>query len=115
MARVLVNSGEPLTAGNDWVFTITLQRNTVAVDVTGGTVTTSLWRWSPGPPTEEIADHAVTLTTPGSGIVTLTITDTENANLKEGTYRGDVKVVYSGGTVEHFGEYYELKVRRPLT
>lgn len=115
MARVLINSGEPLTAGDDWVFTITLERDGVAVNVTSATVTSSLHKWSPEPHEEVIADHAIVLTTAASGIVTLTITDTENAGLIEGTYRGDVKVVYSGGAVEHFGEYYELKVRRPLT
>ena|SRR3990167_7801497 len=114
MARVLINSGEPLTTGDDWVFTITLQRDGVAVNVTGATVTASLWQWAPVKQLA-IAAHAVTLTTAASGIVTLTITDTENAGLVEGTYRGDLKVVYSDATVEHFGEYYELKVRSPLT
>lgn len=115
MARVLVNDGEPLTAANDWVFTITLQRDGAGVDVTSATVTSSLWLWTPSKKVEVIADHAVVLTTAASGIVTLTILDSENAGLMEGIYRGDVKVVYSGGAVEHFGEYFELKVRRGLT
>ena len=113
-----INEGKPFVAGDDWVMTVTLTRTT-AVDVTGATVTASIWRYPPAKLVEALADHAVVLTTAASGIVTLTVTDVESLPLSAGNYKVDFKVVYSDATVEHFGgsdgEPFEFRVRRPLT
>ena len=112
MSVVQLASGEEMVAGNDWVFTLTITRDAVAVDITGATVTASLWQVNPDK--EIIADHAVALTTAASGIVTLTVTDTESAAAPAGKYRGDLKIVYSGGVVENTQEF-AFTVRRPRT
>lgn len=111
MANTVIEG--PFTIGDDWVFTFTLQRNSAGVNVTGATVTCSIWRWADE--TEVDADNSVTLTTPASGIVTLTISRTDSAGYKPGTHYGDVKVVYSGGTIEHFAQYFQFEVISALT
>ena len=103
MADAVILSDE-YTIGDDWVFTLTLTRGGSAVNVTGATVTTSIWRMADD--TEVLPDQSVALTTAASGIVTLTLADTVTEGLKEGTYKGDVKVVYSDLTEEHFGPYF---------
>ena len=114
-----INSNYPFVSGDDWVMTVTLTRDSSAVDVTGATITCSVWRYPPDKKIEALADHAVAITTAASGIVTLTITDTESATLGEGNYKLDFKVVYSDTTVEHFGgsdgEPFQFKVRKALT
>lgn len=103
----------PFTIGDDWVFTFTLTRDGTAVNVTGATVTCSIWRFADE--TEFDPDNSVTLTTAASGIVTLTIADDVSTTYKPGTHYGDVKVVYSGGTVEHFAQYFQFEAISNLT
>lgn len=103
MANATILADE-YTIGDDWVFTLTLTRSGSAVNVSSATITSSIWRLSDE--TEVLADRSVTLTTPASGIVTLTLADTVTDALVEGTYKGDVKVVYSDLTEEHFGPYF---------
>lgn len=114
-----INEAKPFVAGDDWVMTVTLKRDSAAVDITGATVTASIWQVQPAKVIEALADHAVAITTAASGSVTLTVTDTESQPLNAGTYKIDFKVVYSDATVEHYGgsdgEPYQFKVRRALT
>jgi hypothetical protein len=113
----LINGGIPFTAGNTWVMIVTLKRAGVAVDVTGATLTASAKRQDRDSPT--MANHAVVLTTPASGIVTLTVIPAESTLLDPGVWLADFKVVYADASVEHFagndGQPFRFNVRAPVT
>ena len=113
--------GETIVAGNDYAFTITLTKDGSTYNVTSATVTCSIKE--EGGSSDLIADHAVTLTTPASGIVTLTLLDTETIllaqpdatdSLRSITHLADIKVVESGGAIVHCGPF-SFPVRRAIT
>lgn len=110
--------GEVVTAGDEYVITITLSKDGVAPDVTGGTVTASIFYGD----REILADVSLALTTPASGIVTLTLTEAQTAQLatppahrplETRKHLADVKAVVSGVTT-HYGPF-KMLVRRALT
>ena len=116
-----VDLGEIITAGNDYNFTLTLTKDGAVFDVTGSTITCSIREV--GGTTDLIADHAVQLSTPASGIVNLILLDTETAVLTVPSAAGhlqtvqhiaDVKVVESGGAIIHCGPF-TFDVRRAIT
>ena len=114
-----------ITAGNDFAVTVTLTQNggsTYDLSVGGTAVVTCSIR-AEGANVDAIADHVVTVTTAASGIVTLTLTDTETADLqvpsKKATdstklHLGDFKVVENGGNILHCGPF-SFPVRRAIT
>lgn len=110
-----------IVAGNDVALIVTLQKELDTFDITNSTVTCSIR--SENSPDYEIENHAVVLTTPSSGIVTLTLLDTDTLNLKVPSKRdmiktikhyGDFKVIESNGDVTNCGPFSFL-VRRKIT
>lgn len=79
--------------GFDYEQELTITEDGVAVDVTGCTVTFHLY--APGATTVAISPApTLALTTPASGVVTLTLTDTQTATLTAlTTYRYGVKIL----------------------
>lgn len=116
-----VKASNLVVAGDDYAYVLTLTKGGATYDVTGATVTCSIRER--GSSSDIVADHAITLTTPASGIVTLTLTDGETATLSQSPdgdhltaveHVADVKVVESGGTVVRCGPF-TFNVRRPIT
>ena len=113
--------GEIVVAGNDYVIVATLTKDGATWNITGATVTCSIR--PVGQSANVATDHAVVLTTAASGIVTLTLTDTETALFQVPAAQfphqtvehvGDFKVVESGGNVVHSG-LFSFQVRRAVT
>ncbi len=110
-----------ITQGDDYAVVATIQKDGATYDITGATVTCSIHDRR-HPATGIINDHAVTITTAASGIVTLTLTDTETATLRAPHERSrearmhvaDFKVVESGGAIIH-SEPVLIPVRRAVT
>ncbi len=113
--------GEIIVGGDTYTFTVTLTKDGSTYDLTGFTVTCSI---RPANSRENvITDHAVTLTTPSSGIVTLTLTSTETAKLagpvKRDTTKvvvnlGDFKVDEGSSVITHCGPF-SFEVRGAIT
>lgn len=106
--------------GADYAVVATIQKDGATYDITGATVTCSVHD-AIHPQTGILNDHAVTLTTAASGIVTLTLTDTETLTLrapldptKSRLHVGDFKVVESGGAVVFSVPFY-VPVRNSVT
>lgn len=110
-----------IVAGNDVALVVTLQKEFGTFNLTNSTVTCSIR--SEDSPNYEIENHAVTLTTAASGIVTLTLLDTDTLALKVPSKRdmiktikhyGDFKVVENSGDITNCGPFSFL-VRRKIT
>jgi len=109
-----------LTKGDDYAVVATITKDGATYDITGATVTCSIHdRAHPG--SGLINDHAVTITTAATGIVTLTLTDTETLTLRAPFLHGrsrmhvaDFKVVETGLAVVH-SEPFLIPVRRGVT
>lgn len=92
---------------NDFIITVQLTFGGATKDITSATVTATM-RDGEHPLTVLDADHAVTITTPSTSLVTLTYSDTELADIPT---RSDFKtainhnvffkIVESGGGVTH--------------
>ena len=127
LQKILDSAGKSavITAGNDFAVTVTLTQNggeTYDLSVGGTAVVTCSIR-AEGEREDRIADHAVTVTTAASGIVTLTLLDTETIDLavpsKKETQEtklhiGDFKVVENGGNILNCGPF-SFPVRRAIT
>jgi hypothetical protein len=85
----------------------TLERNDVAINVTGAAVELAL-RYLKNNTTYN-ATKACTLTTPASGIVTYSPAVADFPY--EGLYIGDAKITYSDGTIEHVYEVLTVLAR----
>ena len=113
-----------IVAGTDFAYTPTLTKDGGTYDLTvGGNAVVTCSIRAEGASVDAISDHAVALTTPASGIVTLTLTDTETLDLlvpsKKNTldtklHIGDFKVVENGGNISRCGPFSFL-VRRAIT
>ena len=112
---------QPVVAGDDWSVTATITANGSTLNLTGATVTCSIYD-ERDQSTPLISAHAVTLTTAASGIVTLTLTDTESATLHykrldrtKGVYHvADFKIVASDTSITR-ADPWRILVRGPLT
>lgn len=93
-------AGLTIKQGDDFSKTLTItDADGAAIDITGATLTFHLR--APGAD-EDAVDPAPTLalTTPGSGVATLTLTDTQTAALTAGvTYRYECELVDGTGLV----------------
>lgn len=109
-----VEVGEILVAGSDYALEVTIKIDGVAQDVSNRTsLQVTIMR--EGGTAELIADHELTLSpTPASGIVTITLTDTQTQGLDKpeiGAHNqtvdhvGTVKYVSSTGAVSFHGPY----------
>lgn len=122
MTQVTVTDiSAPVVAGDDWSVVATLTANGSTLNLTSGTVTCSIYD-ERDQANALISAHAVTLTTAASGIVTLTLTDTETATLhykrgdrSKGVWHiADFKYVASGGAITRT-DPWRILVRGPLT
>ena len=123
MAQITVTdlSTYPVVAGDDWSQQVTLSAAGSALNLTSGTVTCSIYD-ERDQANAIISAHSVTLTTPSTGIVTVTLTDTQTATLhykrndrSKGVYHIlDFKFVASGGNITR-PDPYRILVRGPLT
>lgn len=105
--------------GQDFDYTPTLTKDGGTYNLTNHVVTASVRPL--GSKTDSFTDHSVTLTTPSSGIVTLTVLDTESAKFevpnkrdvqKTITHVGEFKVVESGGLVYFTGPFsFEVRAQ----
>lgn len=107
-------------AGNDLAITIQLTFGGATKDITSATCTATI-RDGEHPSTVLISAHAVTVTTAATSVVTLTLTDTEEAAIRTNpdyvtaiNHLCDVKVVESGGAVTNSDVIY-LPFVRPVT
>lgn len=112
---------QAISAGGDYAVTVTITANGGTLNLTGYTVTCSLYDQR-DQATALISAHAVTLTTAASGIVTLTLTAAETATLhsdpleaSKGVYHiANFKCVAGGGAVTP-SDPFRLLVNRGLT
>lgn len=111
---------DTITWGDDYTVTATITKDESTYDITGATVTCSISVLA-HPETKLIADHAVTITTAASGIVTLTLTAAETASLRRPPtfekaimHIADFKVTESGGNKQH-SERFFVPVLRGVT
>jgi len=121
---MVVLLGETIVAGNDYAIVMTLTKDGATYDLSvGGEATVTCSIREDGGAIDNIADHSVAVTTAASGIVTLTLLDTETAKLAVPNDRntnstklhvGDVKVVESGGNILHCGPF-SFHVRKAIT
>lgn len=88
---------------------LTLDRNGVAIDVTGCTCTLKIV--SPSGTTTN-SGSSLTLVTPTAGIVQFTPIAADFPTA--GTYTSEVKIVYTGGGVERLYQFQKFKVRTAL-
>jgi len=109
-----------IVAGDDYSVVATLTQDGATWDITGSTVTATI-RDGEHPGTALIANHAVTLTTAATGIVTLTLTDTETDNIrtlydprKALIHFCDFLVVDSSSNEAH-SETFDVPARRKVT
>ena len=90
--------------------TLTLERDGVAINVTGCTV--DLYIKNPSGSITNTGHTSCTLTTPGSGIVTYT---TQSTDFPVGaTYNCEVKITYGDATVETLYETFNVVARTKL-
>lgn len=87
---------------------ITCERNDVAIDVTGATVTLAIRNERTGV-TTNTGTQSCSLTTPASGIVTYAPSVTDFPT--EDRYFGDIKIVHGSGKIEHIYEILLVIVR----
>jgi len=116
------NDDVVIVAGTDFDIVFTLTKNGGStLDVTGGTVTCSIR--AEGRNSNVISDHAVAITTAASGIVTLSILDTESSALISPSlgspldtvlHLADVKLLEADLNIRNFGPF-SFGVRRPIT
>lgn len=90
-------------------YIITCERDGTAIDLTGATVTIIISNGT----TITNAAAATSLITPASGIISYTPSAGDFP--AAGTYKGDVKVVYSGGAIEILYEQVKWKIRAKIT
>lgn len=109
-----------IIAGADYEATATITKDGATYNLTGHTVTCSIVPRD-HPQSVLIASHAVTLTTPASGIVTLSLSDTETDALRTDPdpntavgHVADFKVAESGGAVV-YSEKFTVPVQRAIT
>lgn len=107
MAEVTLFSGEPITRGDAVQLNLTLNTDGAATDVTGDTLTASFYFKG----REVLSDKAVTLVTPASGIVRISLTGANTLTFPEGEITFDVK---AATLVRHWGPG-RFMVRRGLT
>ena len=112
--KIVDTAGDPvvITQGQDFDYVPTLTKDGSTYNLTGHTVTASIRPL--GSKDDVITDHAVVLTTPASGIVTLSITAAESElfevpakkDLEKVTLHvGEFKVAESGGKVYYTGPF----------
>ena len=120
--KILDADGDPVVvvAGQDFDYAPTLQKDGGTYNLTGHVVTCSVRPL--GSKTDSFTDHAVVLTTPASGIVTISMLDTETEKFevpaakdvqKTITHVGEFKVVESGGLIRYTGPF-SFEVRAPI-
>ncbi len=107
MAEVTLWNGDPITQGDAAQANLTLNTDGAATDVTGDTLTASFYFNG----REVLSDHAVTLVTPASGIVRISLTGTDTGAFPAGEITFDVK---AATLVRHWGPG-RFTVRRALT
>lgn len=88
---------------------ITCERDSVAIDLTGCTVTLIIAKGA----TITQAAGSCTITTASSGLISYSPLTTDFPTA--GTYKGDVKVVYSNGTIEILYEQLKVKARAKIS
>ncbi len=122
MALTITSLSKVIVAGDDYIIVFTLTKDGNTYDITGSTITCSLYPvirvHSP------MNDHAVVITTAVSGIATMTLLDTETLALlvtdsdpspiQVYEFIGDVKVVEPTGDVVHSNPF-SVEVRYPAT
>lgn len=99
MATMTTLMGLTIKVGDDYskTFPAFTDADGVAINITGATLTFHLR--APGATTDALT-ATLALTTPASGIATLTLTDTQTATLTAGlTYRYEIEMVDSGGLI----------------
>ena len=77
---------QAVVQGDDYAIVATITSNGATFNLTGYTVTCSVYD-ERDQANKLIADHAVTLTTPASGIVTVTLIAAETATLHVSNYK----------------------------
>ena len=121
MSVTVTDISQPVVAGDDWSVTATITANGSTLNLTSATVTCSIYD-ERDQANALISAHAVTLTTAASGIVTLTLTDTETATLhykrldktKGVKHVADFKIVASDSSITR-ADPWRIEVRGPLT
>ena len=111
----------PIVAGDDYAVTSTITSNGATLNLTGYTVTCSIFD-ERDQANRLISAHAVTITTAASGIVTLTLTAAETATLhtnplsvSDGIWHiADFKCVAGGGAILRTDPWRVL-VRKAVT
>lgn len=107
MSTVTLYNGDPVTQGDELEFNLTLNSDGAATNLTGETCTASFYFNG----REVLADKAVTLVTPASGIVRIALTHSDTLNFPPGEITFDVKAAIAN---RHFGPG-RFMVRRALT
>lgn len=88
---------------------LTCQRNGVAIDVTGCTVSLII---ANGSTVTNTGHQTCALTTPTSGVVTYTPQTGDIPN--PSTYKADLKIVYADGSIETLYDQLQIKARKAL-
>lgn len=112
---------QAVVAGDDYSVVATITSNGQTFNLTGYTVTCSVYD-ERDHANALISGHAVTLTTPASGVVTVSFTAAESANLHTNPlsldtslpHIADFKCVSGGGAIVH-SDPWRIQVRRKAT
>lgn len=106
--------------GDDITITIQLTFDGSTRDITGATCTATI-RDGEHPQTTLVSDKSVTVTTPATSVVTLTLTAANTAAMRTRpdyqtaiNHLCDIKVVESGGATSH-SDTVKIPIRRALT
>ena len=107
-----------IAAGDDYEVDVTLTKDGATYDLTGATVTGTI---EDGGGVPRIVAAPVTLVSPASGIVQLSLTDGQTAVLLTYTdplrarqHTADFKIVEAGGNVAH-SDVFIVPVRKAVT
>ena len=117
----VIDIDQAVVAGDDYAVQGTITSNGTTLNLTGYTVTCSIYDERDTANALQ-SGHSVTLTTPASGIVTLTLTAAQSATLHssplafdEGVFHiADFKCVAGGGAIVH-SDPWRLVVRKAIT
>lgn len=111
---------QAVVQGDDYSVIATITTNGAVFNLTGYTVTCSIYD-ERDQANKLITNHAVTLTTPASGIVTLTLLAAESALLHASQYKtktvphvADFLCVSAGGAIVH-SDPWRIHVRAKAT
>ena len=116
----VVEVPQAVVVGDDYAFTGTITTNGATFDLSNYTVTASCYD-ERDPANKLITDHAVTLTTAASGIVTLTLTAAQSGELhayndpnKGVPHIFDFKCVSAGNAIVH-SDPWRISARKAIT